>query len=126
MDLGASFVPAAINNNNGVAGTIGNGPNFRAFIYQSGKVTTFPVGSVAVAINDSDVAVGGGSIYVPNGTTTSLGTASSMVYSQAEGIDDSGKVAGVSILSGIASCGGSLTLFSPSGTPTLTNYQTHT
>ncbi len=127
VDLGVHAAPLAINNRNSVAGQFSTNASSVAFIYRNGTFTKFRAAfSAAVAINDSDLAVGGSYAFMPNGTEIPLGTTNSALVSEAFGVDDSGRIAGVLIQGGVAGCSGALTFWSTSGAPSEIGNQTDT
>lgn len=125
VDLGAYVQPAAVNASNTVVGQrfINGTGNPIAFRYKNGQLVTLRAGAVATDINDSGVAVGtdgaDGLAFKPDGSVVNLGTAPN-TYAQGLTINNSGEIAGISFLAGIAACAGNLTFFSLTGPPNAT------
>lgn len=126
VDLGAFVRPAAVNTSNTVVGErfINGTGNPLAFRYKNGQLVTLRSDAVATDINDSGVAVGtdvtGGLAFKPDGSIVSLGTVPN-TYPSGLTINNSGEIAGISFVAGIAACAGTLTFFSLTGPPNATN-----
>lgn len=120
VDLGAQVYPLAINNRNTVVGAFGGG----AFRYRNGTLQTLhaPGGGPALNatdVNDRDVVVGTNGYAIewqPDGSALDLG-APPVSFVQTVAIGNDGEILGISPLSGIAGCGGALTLFAANAAP---------
>lgn len=121
-DLGTNAIPAAINASGAVAGTVNN----RAFLTFGGATIVFgtlngAADSAATDLNDGGIAVGTsgghGAAFEPDGSIVDLGIVTNNVFAFDLSINNSNQIVGLSAVSGVAGCGGSLTSFSLHGPP---------
>lgn len=121
VDLGASVNPLAINNQNVV---VGSSSAAGAFRYQQGTMQQLhaPGGGSAINatdINDSGYIVGTNGTAIEwraDGTAIDLG-APPLTFVQTVAIGNNGEILGISPISGIAGCGGALTVFAAGAPP---------